>query len=160
VYQSELNDFHDLERTARASRLTAARLAVGAFASSPIHGLGWQRFPDYAARHADFGKLATHNDYLRVAAELGIAGIALFLILIATVLRCVVRLNRERVNRAATGILITGGVGLFFLNGIVAPNTSIPFAVAAAVACGAPSTRSRLNERVREPRELAAPVLH
>jgi hypothetical protein len=136
MYQVQLHEYRTAERSARASRLAAASLAINAFIASPVHGIGWQRFPDYAARHATYGQLATHNDYLRIAAELGVPGLVLFCIFAGTIVVAAAQLAWEdAVNRAAIGLLATGAVGLAFLNGIVSPNASIPFAVAVAVVC-------------------------
>jgi hypothetical protein len=55
----------------------AARLALAAFWDQPIRGIGWERFPEYVPPHSDRGALASHDEYLRIAAELGLVGLLL-----------------------------------------------------------------------------------
>jgi O-antigen ligase len=161
LYHVQLGEYRTAELNARASRLTAVHLALDALISSPVQGIGWEKFPEYAERHAKFGRLATHNDYLRVAAELGILGLLLFLALAGTVAVAAIQSAREyAANRAAIGLLATAAVGLAFLNGIVTPNASIPFAVAAAVVCSRGPRRGVLDPATRsfEARALRRPT--
>jgi hypothetical protein len=138
VRDAELQRYRAADDSARASRVKAAHLAVDAFAANPTRGIGWERFPDYAKEHAAYGRLATHNDYLRVAAELGVPGLVLFFIAAVTIIMGAARLALERADRAAVGLVATGAIGLLFLNGLVTPSATIPFAVAVAVVVCSP----------------------
>jgi hypothetical protein len=131
------------EQRGEQSRREAIELGVRAFRSEPIRGIGWERFPDYAERNAAFGRLASHNDYARVAAELGVPGVLALLGLLVTVLLQITRVGRSRAAQGAAGVAVTAAVGLSFLNGLVAPAVSIPFAIAAAVLCAALPSRAR-----------------
>jgi hypothetical protein len=108
---------------------------VQAFRSSPLLGIGWERFPTYAAARAHYGRIPTHNEYLRFAAELGAPG-ALLLLFIALVAGLgMLHLPYGPLRWAILGVLVAGGVGLFFVNGLVVPSASAPLAVAVGLAC-------------------------
>jgi O-antigen ligase len=125
------------EKHGEESRLTGIRLGLQAFWAEPLRGIGWDNFPQYAARHSRFGRLASHNEYVRIAAELGLLGVLAMLIVMAILLSQIARVRASRTSRAAAGLVVTGGVGLLFLNGLVAPAVSIPFAIAGAILCTA-----------------------
>jgi len=117
------------------SRRDAATLAAGAFLDHPLAGIGWESFPGYAERRLPYGALATHNEYLRVAAELGVGGLAL-LVLIAGAALVGVRRTPPGLSRAAAiGIMTTGAVGFVFINGLSASTASAPLAVAVGLMC-------------------------
>jgi O-antigen ligase len=62
-------------------RESVARFAARVAAGHPIRGIGYGTFPSYADAH--FGvRIATHNDYLRLAAETGIPVLVVFLVLL------------------------------------------------------------------------------
>ena len=65
------------------SRVDAANLAFRAFKSEPLRGIGWSTFPNYSAAHSHYGQLAAHNEYLGIAAELGVVGMLLLGLMIA-----------------------------------------------------------------------------
>lgn len=117
------------------SRLDAARLALRAFASEPLRGIGWSTFPAYAAVHLHYGQLAAHDEYLAFAAELGIVGVLLLGLLIAAVALGVRRIGPSRAEAAAIGVLAAAAAGLVFVEALPTPQLSIPIAVAAAVVC-------------------------
>ena len=129
------NDGQLAESRYVASRGDGAREAVAAFADEPVLGLGWEQFPERTARVLPYGRLATHNEYLRFAAELGGIGILLLLIAVGSVVAGLARLPRSYVRTAAAGAAAAGAAGLFFANVLVVPLVSLPFAAAAAVAC-------------------------
>jgi O-antigen ligase len=117
------------------SRLDAAELAVRAFGSSPLWGIGWATFPDYAAAHLDYGKLAAHDEYLSFAAELGIVGLGLLGLLFAAAVLGARRAEREAPETAAIGLLAAAAAGLVFVEALPIPQLSIPIAIAIAVLC-------------------------
>jgi hypothetical protein len=126
-----------LERRYIRSRLEAAHLALDAFASEPLHGIGWGTFPEYAAAHSHFGLLAAHDEYLAFAAELGLVGVLLLGLLIAAVVLGLRRIGTTRAEAAALGVLVTAAAGMVFVEALPVPQLSIPIALAAAVACAA-----------------------
>jgi hypothetical protein len=107
-----------------AVRSHAAEFAVQVAARQPIRGIGLGRFPSCAAADPRFGiYMATHNDYLRLAAEVG--GIALtgFLALLWLGTR------RRRAGDLAVlrAITVAYAVGLFFANPLANLVASMPF---------------------------------
>jgi O-antigen ligase len=134
------------------TRRAGVELGVQTFWSSPLLGIGWERFPRYAAARRDFGAIPTHNEYVRFAAELGAPG-AVLLLLIAVAASLGVRHHPRGPLRWGTlGLLVAGGVGLLFVNGLVFPAASAPLAVGVGLACSAirgsaPNTRN--EEEVR-----------
>ncbi len=121
------------------SRLSDFREAVHAFASEPIRGIGFDTFPHYAVRHADYGAQATHNEYIRIPAELGVVGALLFALVVGAIVAALAALGRPRADWhvAAVGTLAGGAVGLLFVNGLEASTVALPLAVAAGAICGA-----------------------
>lgn len=73
-----------------ADRLALGKAAVRAWSDSPVYGQGLGTFA-YSARffHADDGSFAAHpeNEYLEVLADGGVVGLALALLLLASVTR-------------------------------------------------------------------------
>jgi O-antigen ligase len=116
-----------------SSRRAGVELAARAFGSAPLHGIGWGDFPGYADQRAGFGRLATHNEYLRFLAELGLIGIGLLATVSGLLLAAVTRMARDALGVAVVGLLAAGAVGLLFLNGLVAVHVSIGLALAGAV---------------------------
>ncbi len=123
-----------IERRYIDARLSVARLAIDAFKSAPLVGIGWQRFAGYASARAPLGSMATHDEYLRIAAELGIAGIVPFLLVVFAVGAGARSAIRRGVDAAVVGGIVTAGVGLLFVNGLVTPAASTALAVVAALA--------------------------
>ncbi len=125
----------DPERLYVRSRLDGAELAVDSFVSNPIAGIGWDDFQLEADAKLPYGRLATHNDYLRVAAELGLPGLAL-LGALGVALIMGVRASDDALLRAsAGGVLATGALNLAFINAIVLSTATLPLVVAGAVVC-------------------------
>jgi O-Antigen ligase len=118
------------------SRLDAARLALRAFGSEPLRGIGWGTFPTYAAEHLEYGQLAAHDEYLGFAAELGIVGVLLLGLLIGAVLVGIRGVGPSRAETAAIGVLAAAAAGMVFVEALPVPQLSIPLALAAAVVCG------------------------
>ncbi|MFF5262481.1 O-antigen ligase family protein [Actinomadura viridis] len=64
-------------------RRNAAEFAADVAASHPFRGIGYGMFPPYAANSPRLGVyIATHNDYLRLAAEAGMLALLAFLVLV------------------------------------------------------------------------------
>lgn len=124
-----------LEQHYVESRLDAARLALRAFGSAPIWGLGWATFPAYSAEHADYGRLAAHDEYLLIAAELGLIGLAFLGLLVAAPIVAIRWPRPGQATAAAIGLLVTGAAGMFFVEPFSSPQVSVPIALAAAVLC-------------------------
>ena len=125
-----------------ASRRVGVELSVTAFASQPVRGIGWGRFNDVAATRSEFGRLPTHNEYLRFLAELGAVGVLLLGLVALTIGFAVRRAQRDEIGLALVGMLVTGGVGLLFVNGLATPMVTMPLAFAAAAACARSGLRS------------------
>jgi O-antigen ligase len=98
----------------------AARIA----AEHPLRGIGYGMFPSYAEKSPRLGiYIATHNDYLRLAAEAGIPALIVFLVLAWL-----------GVRRPASGDLavlramaVAYAVGLFFANELASLLVSMAF---------------------------------
>jgi hypothetical protein len=127
------------------SRWAGVELGAQAFWSDPLFGIGWERFPAYAAARRDFGAMPTHNEYVRFAAELGVPGV-LLLLLIATVAGLGVgHLPRGPLRWGTLGVLVVGAVGLLFANALVFSAASAPLAVGVGLACSSTSRIGRLR---------------
>ncbi len=96
----------------------AARVAI----DHPLRGIGYGMFPRYAENSTSLGiYLATHNDYLRLAAESGIPSLIAFLALVQIGMR---RRGDLGVLRAMTAAY---AAGLFFANELANLAVSTPF---------------------------------
>jgi O-antigen ligase len=116
-------------------RLTGIRLAAEAFAANPMRGIGWEAFPRYADAHGS-GEIPTHNEYLRIASELGAPGIFFVTLLGFATFRGLARVRGERRLRAAgAGVIAVGCVGLLFVNGLTVSAASLPLALAVGLMC-------------------------
>lgn len=70
-------------RLSDSLRMRVGKLAVRTIIEHPLRGIGLSTFPDYAQHSRTFGVyLATHDEYLRVAAEAGLATLLVFLVLL------------------------------------------------------------------------------
>lgn len=117
------------------SREVGVELALEAFASQPARGIGWGRFPEYSAANSAFRGLPTHNEYLRFLAELGIVGAGLLVLVGGIVASSFWRRRLDAMSLALLGMLVTGAIGLVFVNGLVAAAVTLPLGLAAALAC-------------------------
>jgi len=140
------NGPHELDKKLSSyihERLAGIRLAADAFLARPVRGIGWESFPRYAATHGS-GEIPTHNEYLRIASELGTPGI-LFLALVGlATLRGFSRHRQDepRLHSAATGVIAAGCVGLLFVNGLTVSAASLPLALAVGLVCAPVLPRS------------------
>jgi O-antigen ligase len=131
------------------SRLDAARLAWRAFRSAPLAGIGWSTFPEYSDERLDYGRLAAHDQYLLIAAELGIIGLAFFALLIAAPVVGLRRVRHDRETSAALGVLVTAVVGMVFVEVLAAPQLAAPIAIAAAAVAAGPARDQAASARSR-----------
>ncbi|WP_164903931.1 O-antigen ligase family protein [Nonomuraea polychroma] len=107
-----------------ATRKAVAEFAVRVIAEHPVRGIGYGLFPSYAAESPDFGiYMATHNDYLRLAAESGVISLAAFLALIWLGIRG----RRSDDLAILRGLLFTYMTVLVFVNVLTTPIVSVPF---------------------------------
>ncbi|MCW2919498.1 MAG: hypothetical protein JWN52_7566 [Actinomycetia bacterium] len=98
----------------------AARVAI----EHPLRGIGFGMFPSYAAKSPRFGvHMATHNDYLRLAAEAGAAALAAFLAL----LWLGTKGRRSRDLAILRAVVVSYMVGLLFGNSLANLVASTPF---------------------------------
>ena len=138
VYAHLGSDASRLEKRYVESRLDAARLAWRAFRSAPIGGIGWSSFPAYSAERADYGRLAAHDQYLLVAAELGLIGLVFMGLLLTAPIVAARRAPGDRPTAAAIGLLASAATGMLFVETFASPQISVPIALAAAVLCARP----------------------
>jgi O-Antigen ligase len=127
------------------SRWAGVELGAQAFWSDPLFGIGWERFPPYAAERRDFGEMPTHNEYVRFAAELGAPGVLLLLLIAAAAGYGVGHLPRGPLRWGTLGVLVVGAVGLLFANALVFSAASAPLAVGVGLACSSTSRQGRLG---------------
>jgi O-antigen ligase len=131
------------------SRLDAARLAWRAFRSAPAAGIGWSTFPEYSDERLDYGRLAAHDQYLLIAAELGIIGLAFLALLIAAPVVGIRQVRRDRETSASLGVLVTALVGMVFVEVLAAPQLAVPIAIAAAAVAAGPARDQAASARSR-----------
>jgi O-antigen ligase len=114
------------------SRWDGLHLSLSAFADQPLRGIGWEQFPAYAAKHSVYGELASHNEYARIVAELGLLGLLAICTAAVALVMGVLGGRRTAARSAALGVLASGAVALLFINGLVAASASLPLAAAIA----------------------------
>ena len=132
------------------SREGAARIAVDAFLAHPFVGIGWERFPAYADTRSGVGAIATHNEYLQFAAELGILGVLAIVLLAVAAGWAALDVRTSRLGPALIGVLVAGGIALAFGNFLEVPSVVLPLATAAATAV-ALSARRRGGQPISDP---------
>ena len=81
------------------------------------------------------GRLAAHDQYLLVAAELGLIGLVFMGLLLAAPIVAVQRAPADRPTAAAIGLLAGAAAGMVFVETFASPQISVPIALAAAVLC-------------------------
>jgi O-antigen ligase len=116
------------------SRTSAARIAVSAFVHNPVFGIGWEQFPVYASTRSGFGAIASHDEYLRFAAELGLPGLLAIGLLCIAAAWAAFGTRANRLGVALAGLLVAGAIDLGFGNLLEAPNVVLPLATAIGVA--------------------------
>jgi O-antigen ligase len=105
-------------------RERTARFAASVATEHPLRGIGYGRFSSYAAASPRLGiYIATHNDYLRLAAEAGAVAPAALLALMYLGAR-----GRRTADLAVLrAVVLTYAVGLFFANQLASLVLSTPF---------------------------------
>ncbi|MFL6053641.1 MAG: O-antigen ligase family protein [Actinoallomurus sp.] len=104
-------------------RKRAAKFAVRVIIEHPLRGIGLSTFPDYAKRSPGFGVyVATHDEYLRLAAEAGIVTLIVFLVLLW------LGVGRRQAGDLALlrAVVLTYGAILFFANPLANLVVSVP----------------------------------
>lgn len=132
VYAHLVSDASAQEDRYVESRLDAARLAWRGFRSAPVEGIGWSTFPAYSAQRADYGRLAAHDQYLLIAAELGLIGLAFLALLLAAPVLGARRSPPDPATAAAIGLLAAAAAGMVFVETLASPHLAIAIAIAAA----------------------------
>ena len=69
-------------------------MAIEAFSTSPVLGIGYGQFPGYAETVHGWRRQPVHDTYLSIAAEVGVVGLAAFAWLFGLVIRDAVALGR------------------------------------------------------------------
>lgn len=115
------------------AREGALRIAIDAFLSNPVRGIGWDRFPSYASTRSGVGAIATHDEFTRFAAELGLPGLIALLMICSAAASAAVAIRRRPEAPALLGMLVASAICLAFANLLEAPAAGLP--IAAAVAC-------------------------
>lgn len=141
LYDRLANKASRSERRYVESRLDAAELALRAFRSEPLLGIGWATFPDYADENLEYGQLAVHDQFLALAAELGIVGVILTALLIVALALGIGSLATGLPEVAALGLLAAAAAGLVFVEALPTPQLSVPIALGAAVICAQRRTK-------------------
>lgn len=130
-------------RAAELSQNSAIREHVAWFAARtaaehPLRGIGYGTFPSYAESSSRVGiYIATHNDYLRLAAEMGIPALVVFLLLIW------LGVKSPASGDSAVPLAMTAAyaVGLLFANELANLIVSMPFWLALGCLLAAPASR-------------------
>ncbi|MDQ3783666.1 MAG: O-antigen ligase family protein, partial [Actinomycetota bacterium] len=126
-----------------ALRFQALQLALTLARQQPVSGVGYGRFPEYAAASDHLGvPFNTHNDYLRVWAESGLPSLLLLVGLFTMCLRrgsIYARADRSGLGAAAFAATSAYAVSLVTLNGLASAQYSVLWALLAGMLLGAPS---------------------
>jgi O-antigen ligase len=129
------------------SRETAARIAIQAFLAHPLLGVGWERFPSYASTRSGVGAIATHDEYLRFAAELGVPGLLAIALLCFAAGWAAVKTRAVRLAPVLVGVLAAAAVELAFGNVLESPAVVLPLATATATAVALSTRHRAVQER-------------
>lgn len=153
-FQSERGDTRTLASTGILSATGSGRAqfwgaALGAFADSPVHGIGAGGYSDYWNRNGTLGSPAVnaHSEPLELLAELGVFGFIAFVGFIGTLLLAGVR--RARAPAAAApaaagvGVLVAGSVGFLIDWTWQVPAVVVPILVIGAGLAGPAFESSR-----------------
>jgi len=101
-----------------SGRTNVVRAALDAVAEHPINGIGYRMFPYYAMNDPHVGRyLYTHNDYLGLAAEVGLPAALILVALLVAGLVMSVGAQLTPLRAAVTA----GAVNLAFANVLVTP---------------------------------------
>lgn len=131
---TEIPTAKGFERRAVDSRSAAASFAIHLFVHHPLFGVGWERFNAYAVRRLGvYDPGSVHDQFLTIAAELGIPGV---LCVLLCGVGLVLRIRRGDFTRTqlASAAPLTGALaGLFLIDAVVTPAVVLPLAATVAV---------------------------
>ena len=82
--------------------------------SDPIRGIGGDRFPSYASSRSGVGAIATHDEFTRFAAELGLPGLIALAIICAAAAHAALAIRRRPEAPALLGMLVASAICLCF----------------------------------------------
>jgi O-antigen ligase len=108
--------------TNNASRQAVAELAVRLSAENPVTGIGYGNFPAEALAATGW-YMNTHNEYLRLTAEMGLPALVLFLLVLAGLRGR----GREPEWRWTIPLVVTYLAGLLTVNALSNLAVSVPF---------------------------------
>jgi hypothetical protein len=128
---SKLNQ---LEQRFIDSRTGAARIALSAFAHHPLFGIGWGKFAVYSSTRSGVGAIASHDEYVRFAAELGLPGLVAIALLFVAGAWAAFEARVSGLGVALAGLLVAGAIDLGFGDVLEAPDVVLPIATAIGVA--------------------------
>jgi hypothetical protein len=130
-----------------AVRGDVAEFAATVAARHPLRGIGFGTFASYAAAAPEFGlPMATHDDYLRLAAEAGALTLGAFLVL----LWLGARERRSGDLAVLRAVVVAYATGLFFANPLANLIASASFWLAlGCLLAAAPERREHPNEQGR-----------
>lgn len=148
---------HDLTGTTAGEslkvRVELIKAGVGVLETHPLFGVGLDRFFLYLDRFASpqlktmwFGRLNPHNDFLRIATEFGLVGLALFVWTLAGSARRIAQSWSNGVDPRLAGLI--GGltaflITMFISNPLMVHSVSYVFWTALGIATGeATATRA------------------
>ena len=107
------------------SRLLAARLALRLSLEYPLFGIGYLNFPSFAIASPSLGlNMNTHDDYLRLAAEVGIPALVFF---VGIIVNAMLATKLIPFGIAALAIFCSVAYGLTNMNGLVVEGMVIGF---------------------------------
>ena len=138
------------------ARVEAAKLAIKLSLQHPFFGIGYGNFLSHAAASPTIGvPLATHDDYLRVAAEAGIPALILLLALISMGI-----LAMRRIPNGNIGVALIAAycAALFTENTLSNLPITIGFWVLIGSAIGIDTLQSSKDETQVEPKMLRETV--
>lgn len=100
-------------------RLHLQAMAVEAFSTSPVLGIGFHQFPQYAEAVHGWKRTVVHNTYLAMAAEVGEVGLIVFAWLVVRVMLDALRIGRgpaAAIGRPVLAIVVATLVQGLFAN--------------------------------------------
>jgi O-antigen ligase len=133
-------------------RLEFYRNTAAMIAAHPLLGVGTGGFPKAYAERAAAGRIATdnpHNEYLLIAAQVGLPGLALMLALFATEWRLARHLPTNLERDLARGLVLAVAVGSLFNSLLVDHVEGLLFAWLSAVLFGGLQWRPMNEARPR-----------
>jgi hypothetical protein len=107
-----------------AVRARVALFAVHVVLSNPVRGIGFGQFPAYAAVSSALGiYITTTNEYLLLAAETGLIGLAALVVM----LWLAIKDPRHRDMALVRAAVVTCSVSMLFIDSFSNPGLALPF---------------------------------